>query len=92
MLKIAIIIGSTRPGRVGEAVGKWVFEQAKQRTDAKFELIDIKSFNLPLLDEPVPPSMGNTQRNTRRCGQRKSIRSMATCLLLPNITTASAAP
>jgi NAD(P)H-dependent FMN reductase len=58
MLKIAIIIGSTRPGRNGEAVAKWVFEIAKKRQDAEFELVDLKDFNLPLLDEPVPPSMG----------------------------------
>jgi NAD(P)H-dependent FMN reductase len=57
-LKIAIIIGSTRPGRNGEAVAKWVSEIAKKRSDAAFELVDIKEFNLPLLDEPVPPSMG----------------------------------
>src|SRR6267154_5408712 len=58
MLRIAIIIGSTRPGRKGEAVAKWVHEIAKKRSDAEFELVDIKDFNLPLLDEPVPPSMG----------------------------------
>ena len=58
MLKIAVIIGSTRPGRVGESVAKWACELAKKRTDAEFELVDIKDFNLPLLDEPVPPSMG----------------------------------
>jgi NAD(P)H-dependent FMN reductase len=58
MLKIAIIIGSTRPGRNGEAVAKWVYEIAKKRSDAEFELVDIKDFNLPLLDEPVPPIMG----------------------------------
>ena len=57
-LRIAIILGSTRPGRNGEAVAKWVNEIAKKRTDAEFELVDIKDFNLPLLDEPVPPSMG----------------------------------
>ena len=57
-LRIAIIIGSTRPGRNGEAVAKWVQEIAQKRTDAEFELVDIKDFNLPLLDEPVPPSMG----------------------------------
>src|ERR1700746_1135632 len=58
MLKIAIIIGSTRPGRNGEAVAKWVYEVAQKRSDAEFELVDIKDFNLPLLDEPVPPSLG----------------------------------
>ena len=58
MLKIAIIIGSTRPGRNGEAVAKWVHEIAQRRSDAEFELVDIKDFNLPLLDEPMPPIMG----------------------------------
>jgi NAD(P)H-dependent FMN reductase len=58
MLKVAVIIGSTRPERVGEAVARWVYDITKQRTDAEFELVDIAEFNLPLLDEPVPPSMG----------------------------------
>src|SRR3979409_1194908 len=57
MIKIAIILGSTRPGRNGEAVAKWVHEIAKKRSDAEFELVDIKDFNLPLLDEPGPPPM-----------------------------------
>lgn len=58
MVKIGIILGSTRPGRNGEAVAKWINDLAQKRKDAQFELVDIKSFNLPLLDEPVPPSMG----------------------------------
>ena len=58
MIKVAIIVGSTRPGRKAEAVARWVHEQAGARKDAEFELVDIESFNLPLLDEPVPPSMG----------------------------------
>ena len=66
MLNIAIILGSTRPGRVGEAVAQWVYEIAAQRTDAKFELLDLKDFNLPLLDEPIPPSLGQyTQPHTK---------------------------
>jgi NAD(P)H-dependent FMN reductase len=58
MLKIAIVTGSTRPGRNNEAVGRWVFGLAKERKDADFEFVDIADFKLPLLDEPVPPSMG----------------------------------
>ena len=58
MLKIAIVLGSTRPGRNGEAVAKWVLDIAKKRKDAEFELVDIRDYDLPLLDEPVPPSMG----------------------------------
>ena len=57
-LKVAIIIGSTRPGRNGEAVSRWIYEKAMNRDDAEYELVDIKDYNLPLLDEPIPPSMG----------------------------------
>ena len=62
MLKLAIIIGSTRPGRVGEAVARWVYELAQKRSDAAFELVDLKEIDLPLLDEPVPPSQGKYSR------------------------------
>jgi len=57
MIKIAIIIGSTRPGRNSEAVALWVNEIAQKRSDAAFELVDIKDYDLPVLDEPVPASM-----------------------------------
>ena len=58
MINIAIIVGSTRPGRKADAVARWVLDIALLRNDAKYELVDIQDFNLPLLDEPVPPSMG----------------------------------
>jgi NAD(P)H-dependent FMN reductase len=56
MVRIGIIVGSTRPGRNTEAVANWIFDIAKQRIDAEFELVDITDFNLPLLDEPIPAS------------------------------------
>jgi NAD(P)H-dependent FMN reductase len=65
-LKIAIVLGSTRPGRNGEAVSHWMYEIAKKRSDGNFELVDIRDFNLPLLDEPIPPSMGQyTKEHTK---------------------------
>lgn len=67
MLKIGIILGSTRPGRIGEAVAKWVLDLATKRGDAQYELVDIADYNLPLLDEPVPPSMGKySKEHTKR--------------------------
>jgi NAD(P)H-dependent FMN reductase len=67
MLKVGIILGSTRPNRNGEAVAKWVLERVNGRNDANYELVDIKDFNLPLLDEPIPPSMGQyAQPHTKR--------------------------
>jgi NAD(P)H-dependent FMN reductase len=71
MNKIAIIIGSTRPGRNGEAVAKWVYELSKKRSDAEFELVDLLDFNLPMLDEPAPPSMGQyTQPHTKAWSEK----------------------
>lgn len=58
MIKVGIVIGSTRPGRNGEAVARWVEGIARKRSDASFELVDIRDYGLPLLDEPVPPGMG----------------------------------
>ena len=52
MIRIAIIIGSTRPGRRGAEVAKWVYDIALQRGDAEFELVDVADFHLPVLDEP----------------------------------------
>lgn len=58
MLKIGIIVGSTRPGRRAPEVADWVLDIAKKRKDASFEVVDIQDYDLPVLDEPLPPSMG----------------------------------
>ena len=71
VIKIAIILGSTRPGRNGEAVARWVYEIAKKRIDAEFEFVDIKDFNLPLLDEPVPPSQGQYSKEHTKAWSAK---------------------
>ncbi|MCA2218673.1 NADPH-dependent FMN reductase [Jidongwangia harbinensis] len=71
MTKIGIILGSTRPGRNGEAVAKWVLELAQQRTDVEFELVDLLDYKLPHLDEAVPPSMGQySQPHTREWAEK----------------------
>ena len=58
MLKVAIIVGSTRPCLKAEAVARWVHGIATERQDAQFEIVDIQEFNLALLDEAMPPAMG----------------------------------
>ena len=58
MIRIAIIAGSTRPNRKAKAVAEWALRIADGRKDAQFELVDIDEFNLPLLDEAMPPLYG----------------------------------
>jgi NAD(P)H-dependent FMN reductase len=61
MTRIGIILGSTRPNRNGEQVAKWVLDIAERRDDAEFELVDLRDYPLPHLDEPLPPSVGQYQ-------------------------------
>jgi NAD(P)H-dependent FMN reductase len=63
MTKIAIITGSTRPGRVNKQVADWVLANASARIDAEFEVVDIADFNLPLLDEAYPAMYQNYQND-----------------------------
>jgi NAD(P)H-dependent FMN reductase len=71
MLKIGIIMGSTRPGRKADAVARWVHEIAASRNDAQYDLVDLQDFHLPLLDERMPPSLGHyTQPHTKAWAER----------------------
>jgi NAD(P)H-dependent FMN reductase len=53
MITIAIVLGSTRPGRKADAIARWVRDIAAKRTEASFELVDLRDFDLPFLDEPL---------------------------------------
>ncbi|RPE43654.1 NAD(P)H-dependent FMN reductase [Streptomyces sp. Ag109_O5-1] len=71
--KTGIIIGSTRPGRNGEKVARWVRDLAAEHAAgrADFGLVDLKDFALPLLDEPVPALRTPGGRpHTRRFAER----------------------
>ncbi|WP_077619616.1 NADPH-dependent FMN reductase [Bacillus sinesaloumensis] len=57
MIKIGILTGSTRDSRVNIQVAEWVKSIADKRNDADFELIDIKDYNLPKFNEPIPAIM-----------------------------------
>ncbi len=60
-LKIAVILGSTRPQRAGKGIAQWFMKQTESYSDAQFDLIDLQEVNLPFLDEPVPPLMQQYQ-------------------------------
>ncbi len=67
MLKIAIIVGSTRPNRASPQVAQWVLDLARKRGDATYEIVDIAEYDLPVFDEPMPPSMGKYEHeHTKR--------------------------
>lgn len=64
-LRIAVLVGSTRPARRGPAVAEWVRTAAHRHpalAGAVIDLVDIADAGLPLLDEPVAAIFGEYRR------------------------------
>ncbi len=59
--KLHILICSTRPNRVGPAVGRWMLDQARAHDGFDAELVDLADFNLPVFDEPEHPRLQKYQ-------------------------------
>jgi NAD(P)H-dependent FMN reductase len=56
--RIAVVIGSNRPQRIGPEVAAWV-QRALLATDLnEVELVDLQDIDLPFLDEPIMPAQG----------------------------------
>ena len=47
-LRIAVIVGSTRVGRVGDGVAAWFVGAAKARGDVLVDLVDLVDFDFPV--------------------------------------------
>ncbi|MEV6925040.1 NAD(P)H-dependent oxidoreductase [Dactylosporangium sp. NPDC051485] len=71
MTRIAVIVGSVRPGRYSRQVADWVYAEAAGRTDADFEIVDLADHPLPHLDEPVPASAGSYANEHTRAWSRR---------------------
>ncbi len=56
MLKIGMIVGSTRPNRFADTPAKWLVEGAAARTDLKLEVLDLRDYKLPFFNEPASPA------------------------------------
>jgi NAD(P)H-dependent FMN reductase len=54
---LQVIIGSTRPGRVGSAVADWIIDRARSHGDFEVEVTDLAVLNLPIFDEPNHPRL-----------------------------------
>jgi NAD(P)H-dependent FMN reductase len=65
-VKIGIILGSLREGANGESVANWVVEQAAARDAATYELVELRSFDVPLLTSATVPGAANKQYEDER--------------------------
>lgn len=58
MPKLLVIIASTRPGRLGPAIGAWVAEATRAHGGFEVEVADLAEIDLPFFDEPLQPRSG----------------------------------
>jgi NAD(P)H-dependent FMN reductase len=66
MPTLKVIIGSTRPGRVGLPVANWFVDVAKKHGGFDVEVLDLAEWNLPLMDEPNHPRLAQyTHQHTK---------------------------
>jgi|SRR5581483_9874455 len=54
-MRLQVIIGTTRPGRVTDTVAAWVANTAKELPDTTVEMVDLADYQMPFLDEPISP-------------------------------------
>lgn len=53
MTKIAIIVGSTREGRMTDKLANWVQKEVAKKAEA--EVLDLRDFPMPFFDEAISP-------------------------------------
>lgn len=56
--KIGVIVSTTRPTRVGRQVADWFMDQVADFEGLEFEILDLKEWDLPFLNEEMSPSTG----------------------------------
>lgn len=54
-MKIQIILGTTREGRMSERVAKWVAAEASKRPNIGAEIVDLADYSMPFLAEAMSP-------------------------------------
>jgi NAD(P)H-dependent FMN reductase len=80
---LQIVIASTRPGRVGPSVARWVQERAVSRGGFTVELVDLAEVNLPMFDEPKHPRFGEYVHDHTRAWSATVERADAYIFVLP---------
>src|ERR1017187_10608041 len=69
--KIGIIISTTRPGRFADVPTNWLFNIAKERDDADFEIVDLRDYPMPFFEEKMALAYAPTQNEAALRWQKK---------------------
>jgi len=92
MTRLSIVIGSTRPGRVGEPIAQWVAERAATHGDLEVDLIDLAEAALPLMDEPHHPRLREYTREHTKAWSHRVEKADAFVFVTPEYNHGYSAP
>jgi NAD(P)H-dependent FMN reductase len=67
-MKLAVVLGTVREGRLSERLAQWVVNEAAAREGTEVELIDLKDYPMPFFDEPISPILSGRLRGMLRSG------------------------
>lgn len=87
-----VIIGSTRPTRIGGAIGEWVAEQSRQAGGWDVAVADLREMDLPLMDEPKHPRLGEYEHSHTKQWSALVAQQDAFIIVLPEYNHSYTAP
>jgi NAD(P)H-dependent FMN reductase len=68
--RVAVVIGSNRPGRICPGIAQWVRTVAQLNSPLRYEILDLAEVNLPFLDEPLMAALGTYQHEHTKAWSR----------------------
>jgi len=81
---LQIIVASTRPGRVGLPVARWVESEARAHNGFDdIELVDLAELDLPFMNEPHHPRLGQYVHQHTRDWSNKVAEADAFVFVMP---------
>src|SRR5690625_45746 len=83
MSKLMIIIGSVREGRIGLPIAQWVRKEVEQDGHFEIDWADLKELDLPLMDEPNHPRLGQYTREHTKAWSKRVAAADAFILVQP---------
>jgi NAD(P)H-dependent FMN reductase len=92
MTTLLVMVGSTRPGRVGTSVADWFVDRAKHHSGFDLDVVDLAELDLPFLDEPAHPKLQRYEHDHTRAWSERVDAADAVVHVSPEYNTGCSAP
>jgi NAD(P)H-dependent FMN reductase len=91
-LNLQVMVASVREGRAGLSIGQWFLDTANRFDQFDVELVDLKRWNLPLMDEPMHPRLEQYKHQHTKDWSRQIDKGDAFVFVIPEYNYSMSAP